>query len=105
MQECVFLYKAEMDHGSKGLALGHRFGRADNEFLNGPNYCGLAPIFFTVDWTSEAASLHVCETSWLLATAIRRMRRGLIDHEPRDIVSNREHFQIKIAKVLIIPRA
>ena len=69
MQECVFLYKAEMDHGSKGLALGHRFGRADNEFLNGPHYCGLAPIFFTVDWTSEAASLHVCETSWLLATA------------------------------------
>ena len=29
----------------------------------------LASIFFTIDWTSEAASLHVRETSWLLAIA------------------------------------
>jgi hypothetical protein len=40
----------------------------DGSFVSGP-YCGMAPIFFTIDWTSEAASLHVRETSWLLATA------------------------------------
>jgi hypothetical protein len=40
----------------------------DGSFVSGP-YCGLALIFFTIDWTSEAASLHVRETSWLLATA------------------------------------
>jgi hypothetical protein len=32
-------------------------------------YGGPAPIFLTTDWTSEVASLQVCEISWLLATA------------------------------------
>ena len=33
------------------------------------HYCGVVPIFFMIDWISEAASLHVRETSWLLALA------------------------------------
>ena len=33
---------------------------------------------------------------------IRRMRSGLIGHEPIDIVPDREHFQVEIAKVLIV---
>ena len=34
-------------------------------FLNA-HYCGLVSIFLMIDWTSEAASLHAREISWLL---------------------------------------
>ena len=46
--------------------------------------------------------LHCIELKRQFDHAIRRMRRRLIGHEPIDIVSDREHFQIEIAKVLIV---